>query len=124
MELHAGKHTISCKWVFKVKPLVLDTDHPKYKARLVAKGFRQKHRIDYNDIFSLVVKHISICMVLAMVAHDNMELDQMDVKMTFLHGDLEETIYKHPPEGFIAPGLEHLVCKLKKSLYRLKQSPR
>ncbi|KAK4385687.1 Retrovirus-related Pol polyprotein from transposon TNT 1-94 [Sesamum angolense] len=48
----------------------------------------------------------------------------MDVKTTFLHGDLEEQIYMEQPDGFTQPGHEHLVCKLKKSLYGLKQSPR
>jgi hypothetical protein len=53
-----------------------------------------------------------------------MALEQMDVKTTFLHGDLEEQIYMEQPEGFSQPGQEHLVCKLKKSLYGLNQSPR
>ena len=48
----------------------------------------------------------------------------MDVKTVFLHGELEETVYMVQPEGFMQHGQEHLVCKLKKSLYRLKQSPK
>jgi hypothetical protein len=71
-----------------------------------------------------VVRHTSIKAVLALVAHYDMALEQMDVKTTFLHGDLEEQIYMEQPEGFSQPGHEHLVCKLKKSLYGLKQSPR
>ena len=71
-----------------------------------------------------MVRHTSIRVVLAMVAHLDMELEQMDVKTAFLHGDLEEQIYMEQPEGFSQPGQEHLVCKLKKSLYGLKQSPK
>ena len=55
---------------------------------------------------------------------EDLELDSMDVSSAFLNGDLEEEIYMSQPEGFVVPGKEHLVCRLKKSLYGLKQSPR
>ena len=74
------------------------------------------------EIFSPVVKHTSIRAVLALVAHYDMALEQIDVKTAFLHGDLEEQIYMEQPEGFSQPGHGYLVCKLKKSLYGLKQS--
>jgi hypothetical protein len=54
----------------------------------------------------------------------NYELEQLDVKTAFLHGELEEVIYMYQPEGFVEPGKENLVCRLKKSLYSLKQSLR
>lgn len=75
-------------------------------------------------MFSPVVKHSSIRVLLAMVALFDLELEQLDVKTAFLHGELEERIYMHQPEGFIVQGKEDHVCLLKKSLYGLKQSPR
>ncbi|MCO5608030.1 hypothetical protein L7F22_062233 [Adiantum nelumboides] len=99
-------------------------DKPKYKARLVAKGFKQEHGIDFNEILSPIVKMTTLCMVLGLVAHEDMELSKMDVKTVFLHGDLHEDIYMEHPIGHVVKGKEHLVCKLKKCLYETKQAPR
>src|ERR1044072_4488089 len=79
--------------------------------------------VDYDEIFSPVVRHTSIRALLALVACLDMILEQMDVKTTFLHGNLEEQIYMKQPGGFEETG-QGLVCKLKRSLYGLKQSPR
>ena len=98
-------------------------DSVRFKARLIAKGYAQKEGIDYNEVFSPVVKHSSIRILLALVAQFDLELAQLDVKTTFLHGDLEEEIYMSQPHGFEVAGKENQVCKLKKSLYGLKQSP-
>ena len=95
-----------------------------YKARLVVKGFQKKEGVDYTDIFSPVVKLTTIRLVLGIVAVENLYLKQLDVKTTFLHGDLEEEIYMVQPEGFEVKGKEHMVCRLKKSLFGLKQAPR
>ena len=65
----------------------------RFKARLVAKGFSQKEGIDYNEIFSPVVKHSSIRVLLALVAQFDLELQQLDVKTAFLHGDLRDNLY-------------------------------
>jgi hypothetical protein len=70
------------------------------------------------------VKHSSIRTFLSFVAMHNYELEQLDVKTSFLYGDLEEDIYMEHSEGFIVPGKEDYVCRLKKFLYGLKQSPR
>src|ERR1051325_8910521 len=63
-------------------------------------------------------------MLLAMVAQFDLELEHMDVKTTFLYGDLDETILMRQPEGYVEKGKEDYVCKLNRSLYGLKQSPR
>ncbi|KAL2227396.1 UNVERIFIED_CONTAM: Retrovirus-related Pol polyprotein from transposon TNT 1-94 [Sesamum indicum] len=111
---------VDCKWLFKIKQ-----ENPiKYKARLVAKGFTQKEGIDYNEIFSPVVKYTTVRIILALTAHYDWELKQMDVKTAFLHGDLDENIYMHQPFGFTDISKSDYVCLLKKSLYGLKQSPR
>jgi len=86
---------IGCKWVYKRKPAVSEKEGKNLKARLVAKEFSQKKGIDYDEIFSPVVRHTSIRVVLALVATWDLHLEQIDVKTTFLHGDLEERIYMH-----------------------------
>ncbi|CAN1262899.1 Retrovirus-related Pol polyprotein from transposon TNT 1-94 [Linum perenne] len=115
---------IDCKWIFRVKEGTGPLDPPRYKARLVAKGFTQKEGIDYNEIFAPVVKYKTLRLLLAMTAVFNWELEQMDVKTAFLHGDLKETMYMKQPEGFIDKSKPDHVCCLKKSIYGLKQSPR
>ncbi|KAM2004372.1 hypothetical protein ACFX15_027830 [Malus domestica] len=124
VQLPKGKKAIGCKWVYAKKMESLGKDNVRFKARLVAKGYAQKEGIDYNEIFSPVVKHSSIRILLALVVQFDLELAQLDVKTAFLHGDLEEEIYMSQPEGFKVVGKENWVCKLEKSLYGLKQSPR
>ncbi|GKV32108.1 hypothetical protein SLEP1_g40737 [Rubroshorea leprosula] len=122
VELPKGRKTLKNKWVFKLKK---DGDKiVRYKARLVVKGFSQKKGIDFDEIFSPVMKMSSIRVVLGLAASMNLELEQLDVKTAFLHGDLHEEICMDQPEGFEEQGKEHMVCKLKKSLYGLKQAPR
>ncbi|GJX75492.1 transposable element [Tanacetum coccineum] len=124
VKLPEGRKVVGCKWVFKKKTGLSGSDNIRFKARLVAKGFSQKEGIDYNEIFSPVVRHTSIRVLLSLVAHHDLELEQLDVKTAFLHGDLEEEIYMSQPEGFVVQGKEDYVCKIRKSLYGLKQSPR
>ena len=78
----------------------------KYKAKLVIKGYKQWEGLDYFDTYSLVTKINSIRMILAIATLQNLEVHQMDVKTTFLNGDLKEEIYMEKPEGFIVPGQE------------------
>ena len=90
---------IGYKWVFKTKRDSLGNIE-RYKARLVAKGFTQKEGIDYTKTFSPISKKDSLHTILVLVAHFDLELQQMDVKIVFLNGDLEEEVYMKQPEGF------------------------
>jgi hypothetical protein len=120
VRLPVGKKAVRCKWIFKRKEGSSPSEASRFKARLVTKGFSQIPGIDYNYVFSPVIKHSSICALLGIVAMHDLELEQLDIKIAFLHGDLEEEIYMNQSEGFIVPGKENFVCKLKKSLYGLK----
>ena len=117
-----GKKVLHNKWVYRIKNE--HDDSKRYKAKLVVKGFQQKEGIDFTKIFSPVVKMSIIRLVLGMVATENLHLEQLDVKTTFLHGDLEKDLYMIQPKGFIVQGQENLVYKLGNSLYGLKQAPR
>ena len=111
------------KWVFKLKNGE-DGRSPRYKARIVIKGYQPKKGVDFDEIFAPFVKTTSIRTVLSIAASVNLEIEQLDVKTAFLHGKLDEEIYMQQPKGFAEKGKENLVCRLKKSLYGLKQVPR
>jgi hypothetical protein len=123
VKLPNGKKTLKNKWVYRIKQEE-HTPHPRYKARLAMKGFNQRKGVDYDEIFSPVVRMTSIRAILGLAASLNLEIEKMDVKTTFLHGDLEEEIYMEQSKGFLVKGKEDYVCKLRKSLYGLKQAPR
>ena len=114
---------IGSKWVFKRK-IDLGGSVERYKARLVAQGFTQKPGLDYDETFCPVVRFESLRTLAAMAVQDGLILHQMDVTSAFLNGTLSEEVYMKQPEGFIEKGKENLVCKLKHSIYGLKQSPR
>jgi hypothetical protein len=123
VEIFDGAKRVGCKWVYKMK---YDSKGKieRFNTRLVAKGFTQREGIDYKETFSSISKKDSFRIVMALVAHYDLELHQMDVKIVFLNNDLQENMYLAQPEGFAMEGKEHMRCRLKKSIYGLKQASR
>ena len=117
--LPKDRKSVGCKWVFRTKRDALG-NVVSYKARLVARGFSQVEGVDFHDTFAPVAKFTTIRCMLAIGAVMDLEIHQMDVKTAFLNGELEEDIYMDQPQGFVEEGTQHLVCKLRKSLYGLK----
>ena len=97
---------------------------PRYKGRLMVKGFRQRNGVDFNDILSLAMKMSSTKIMLSLTATLDLEVEQIDVKITFLQGALEEEIYIKKLYDFLVEGKEDYMFRLKKSLHGLKQSPK
>jgi hypothetical protein len=111
---------IQNRWVMHIKTSCDGSAH--FKARLVAKGYAQKQGIDYDETFSPVAHYDTIRTLLVVAASKNMKLKQFDMKTTFLYGELEEEVYLEQLEGF--DDGNGCVCRLMRSLYRLKQAPR
>ena len=118
VSLPHDKRPIKCRWRYVIKA------DGRFKARLVAKGFTQVQGIDYKETFSPVLRYKSIRYILAPVALLDWEIKAMDVKTAFLYRELKEEIYMEQPQGFVVKGQEKKVCKLVKSIYRLKHAGR
>jgi hypothetical protein len=121
--LPKDKKTIGCKWVYKVKHNA-DGSVSRYKAKLVAKGYAQTYGIDYEETYSPVAKMTTIRVIIAMAAAKGWSLHQMEVKNAFLHGDLQEKVYMEQPRSYVDQTHPNLVCRLKKTLHGLKQTPK
>ena len=123
VDLPKGYKPIGCKWVFKTQ-----RDNKGnveiYKVRLVAKGYTHQEGIDFTDTFTQVSTKDSFRLIMEVIAHFELELHQMDVKIAFLNGDISEEVYMLQLEGFKANGKENMVCRLKRSIYGLKQASR
>ncbi|RVW85288.1 Retrovirus-related Pol polyprotein from transposon RE1 [Vitis vinifera] len=122
-DLPVGKRPVGCKWIFTIK-YKADGSVERFKARLVARGFTQSYGIDYQETFAPVAKLNTIRILLSLAVNQDWCLQQLDIKNAFLNGDLEEEVYMEIPPGFEESMAKNQVCKLQKSLYGLKQSPR
>lgn len=123
VDLPEGRNLVGCKWVYKAKRKS-NGDIDRYKARLVAQGYSQEAGVDYDEVFAPVARYTSIRSVLAIANQLDLEVHQMDVKSAFLNGELSDEIFMKQPEGFVDENYPKKVCRLKKSLYGLKQSAR
>ncbi|GJS90793.1 retrotransposon protein, putative, ty1-copia subclass [Tanacetum coccineum] len=123
VELPPSAKTVGHKWLFKKKTDMDGAVHT-YNARLVAKGFTQTPRIDYEETFSPAADIRAIRILIAIATFYDYEIWQMDVKTSFLNGYLNEEVYMEQPEGFVSQKFPNRVCKLKRSIYGLKQASR
>ena len=120
MKLPPGRKLVGSKWVFK-KKTGSDGSVERYKARLVAQGYTQKYGTDHDETFCPVVRQESLRVLIALSVQNELKLHQVDVNTAFLNGTLEEEVFMRQLKGFEVKGKEQLVCKLKKSIYGLKQ---
>ena len=114
---------IGLKWIFKVKKSPQGVII-KLKARLVVKRYSQRKGVDYDEIYSPVVRIETIRVLIALAALEDWQIHHLDVKSAFLNGEISEVIYVKQPEGFLVKRKEGYVLRLKKALYGLKQAPR
>ena len=123
-KLPEGRTLIKGRWVYAIK--ISPNTEEKFKARYVAKGYSQVENIDYHETFAPTARMTSIRMLMQIVVQDNFTVHQMNAKTAYLNADIDCEIYMEQPEGFVqfTDKNEKLVCKLKKSLYGLKQSGR
>src|ERR1700733_14823667 len=116
VDLPPGRKTIKNKWVFAVK------SNGRKRARLVVKGYSQIHGIEFDEIFSPVVRYETVRLMFALARLEGMYMTGIDVKTAFLYGKLDEEVYMSQPEGFVLKGRERKVMQLKRALYGLKQA--
>jgi hypothetical protein len=111
VDLPSGSNTIGCKWVFRRKYRT-DGTIQTFKTSLVAKGFRQREGIDYFDTYAPVARITSIRVLIALASIYKLVVHQMDVKTTFLNGNLDEEVYMDQLKGFLLSGNKRKVCNL------------
>lgn len=122
-KLPDGHKVIGLKWIYKLKKDA-EGNIIKYKARLVAKGYVQEQGVDYDEIFAPITRLETVRLLLALAAKNQWQVHHLDVKTAFLNGEINEEVYVMQPEGYERKGQEHLVYRLVKALYGLRQAPR
>jgi len=122
VKLPPDKMVVPSKWVYRIKHNA-DGSIERFKARLVAKGFTQRPGIDYFETFASTMRHATIRIILALAAIEDLHLRSVDVSHAFINSEIDTEVYMAQPCGFVQHGPEY-VCKLNKSIYGLKQSPR
>jgi hypothetical protein len=116
------KSVVTSKWVYNIKHAT-NGSVDKYKERFIIRGFSQKEGEYYDGKFALVARYTSIRDIISLAASMGWNLHQMDVKTTFLNGEIEEEVYIEQTQGFEVHSIDTHVYRLKKSLYGLKQAP-
>lgn len=122
-DLPPGKKAIGAKWVFKIKRDETGSV-VKHKARIVAQGYSQCFGVDFTEVYAPVTRQATLRVLLAIAGKKQFILKQYDVRTAYLNGTVDEELYMQQPPGFAVPGHEHKVCKLRKSIYGLRQSAR
>lgn len=123
IRLPKGKEIVGWKWVFTVKYSANGTLE-RYKVRLFVEGYTQMYGMDYVETFAHVAKLNTIRILLSLAVNHNWTSEYVDVKNAFLHDDLKEEIYMEPQPGFNQAFGTNYVCRLRKTIYGLRQSPR
>ncbi|KAL0453701.1 UNVERIFIED_CONTAM: Retrovirus-related Pol polyprotein from transposon RE2 [Sesamum latifolium] len=118
-----GVRPVGCKWIYKRK-LGADGEVMTFKARLMAKGYTQRPGVDFEETYSPIAMTKSIRIMFSIATWYDYKIWQMDVKMAFLNSFVEEEIFMDQPEGFTTVGEKQKVCRLRRSIYGLKQASR
>jgi hypothetical protein len=121
--LPPNRKALSARWVLRNKDKISPVRR-RLKARLVARGYKQQYGINYTETYAPVVHWSTLRLIIAIAADLGWSISHMDVITAFLNGKLKETIFMRQPPGFEIPGFEEYVCRLFRSIYGLKQSPR
>ncbi|KAK8972381.1 hypothetical protein V6N11_034273 [Hibiscus sabdariffa] len=122
-DLPKGIKSVGCKWIFAIE-YNSNGNIQCYKAQLMAKVYTQTYGVDFTKTFAPVAKLNIVRLLPSAVVNYDWPLHHIDVKNAFLNGNLEEEVYMWNPLCLKSIGGKNQVCKLNRSLYGLKQSPR
>lgn len=118
-----NQNVIGSKWIF-VNKFKEDGSIERRKARLVAEGFKQRPGVDFDQTFAPVVHKTTFQTIFHIAAQQGLHIHQMDVKTAYLNGERREDVHMKQPPSFEDPARLEWVCRLKRSIYGLKQSAR